>query len=83
MMATKRREGVKGVRSVTRAEAQDLSPFIRAHNTFQELCFRGAAAGYGGTACFLLTTVFYIQTNEGTGKKIMRDGMREREELER
>lgn len=24
---------------------------------------------------FLLTTVFYIQTNEGAGRKIMRDGM--------
>lgn len=28
---------------------------------------------------FLLTTVFYIQTNEGAGRKIMRDGMGERE----
>lgn len=27
---------------------------------------------------FLLTTVFYIQTNEGTGRKIMRDGVLER-----
>lgn len=44
MMATKRQEGVKGVWSVTRGEAQDLSPFIRARNRFQELCFRGAAA---------------------------------------
>lgn len=44
MMATKRREGVKGVRSLTRAEAQDLSPFIRAR--FQELGFRGATGGW-------------------------------------
>lgn len=43
MMATKRLEGVKGVRSVTRA--QDLSPFIRAHNRFRELGFRGATGG--------------------------------------
>lgn len=27
----------------------------------------------------MLTTVFYIQTNEGAGRKIMRDGMGERE----
>lgn len=27
---------------------------------------------------FLLTTVFYIQTNEGAGRKIMRDGVLER-----
>lgn len=44
-MATKRQEGVKGVQSVTRAEAQDLSPFIKAHNRFQELGFRGATGG--------------------------------------
>lgn len=38
-MATKRQEGVKGVGSVTRAEAQDLFQFIR------ELVFREATGG--------------------------------------
>lgn len=28
---------------------------------------------------FLLATVFYMQTNEGAGRKIMRDGVGERE----
>lgn len=33
---------------------------------------------------FSLATVFYIQTNEGVGRKIMRDGVRElQEERER
>lgn len=77
MMATKRLEGTKRVWSVTRGEAKDILPFIRAHNRFQELCFRGATAR--GMACFLLTTVFYIQTNEGAGRKIMRDGVRKAE----
>lgn len=36
-----------------------------------------------GEGLFLLTTVFYIQTNEGAGRKIMRDGMRERERSEK
>lgn len=76
-MLHQRQEGTKRVWSVTRGEARDILPFIRAHNRFQELCFRGAAAR--GMACFLLTTVFYIQTNEGAGRKIMRDGVRDRE----
>lgn len=54
MMATGRQEGVMGVWRVTRGEAQDLSPFIRAHNRFQELCFRGAATSYRETTCFCL-----------------------------
>lgn len=45
MMATTGQQGVKGVRSVTRAEAQDLPPFISVHNRFQELSFRGATGG--------------------------------------
>lgn len=32
-----------------------------------------------GNDLFLLTTVFYIQTNERAGRKIMRDGVREHE----
>lgn len=32
-----------------------------------------------GNDLFLLATVFYIQTNERAGRKIMRDGVRERE----
>lgn len=46
-----------------------------ASNRFQELCFGAAKAKLQGN-CFLHTTVFYIQTNEGAGRKIFRDGGR-------
>lgn len=46
-----------------------------ASNRFQELCCGAAKYKLQGN-CFLHTTVFYIQTNEGAGRKIFRDGGR-------
>lgn len=48
---------------------EDLSPFISAHNRFQELCFRGAAASYRGTTCFCSPQCFTSrQMRELAGK---------------
>lgn len=77
MMAIIRQEGVKAYSLdsflsfffIMRGEAQDLSPFISAHNRFQELCFRGAAASYRGTTCFCSPQCFTSrQMRELAGK---------------
>lgn len=68
-----RQDKVKG--ALREQAAQDLSPFIRANNRFQERVFGGAT---GGMDCFSFTAASYIQTNERAGGKIMRDGMGEK-----
>lgn len=55
-------------------------PKIYLHSLEPTTDFKSRAAEQlEGDGLFLLTTVFYIQTNEGAGRKIMRDGMGEKE----
>lgn len=73
--ATKRVEGVKGVEC-----HKSRGPEIYLHSLQATTDFKSwALEELQGDGLFLLTTVFYIQTNERTGRKIMRDGKGERE----
>lgn len=55
-------------------------PKIYLHSLEPTTDFKSCASEeLQGDGLCLLTTVFYIQTNEGAGRKIMRDGMGERQ----
>lgn len=78
MMARKRQEGVKGEWSVTRARPKIYLLSLVPTTDFKN-CASEEQGKVTGGGLFLLATVFYMQTNEGAGRKIMRDGVGERE----
>lgn len=68
IMATKRSRG-------TRPTCFTFNKYIH----ISRAVFQSSRGELRGSSLFFPTTVFYIQTNEGAGRKIMRDGVREGE----